>query len=173
MNVAQNPAVQSLFPGVRYNDPKAAIAWLTSVLGFEEHVAYADDAGNIVHAELKIAGNLLMLGGVKDDPYGKSPAALGGVSGSVYIAFDTPAEIDARYAPRASRQCGDRARNLRHRLWVARLCGARSRGPRLELRNVPSPRRPVTAQTTAPREPSRRAMLYPHADDPKSSQANR
>jgi uncharacterized glyoxalase superfamily protein PhnB len=90
--------VQSIYPAVRYDDAKAAIAWLTSVLGFEEHVVYTGEDGSIAHAELKLAGNLIMLGNVKNDVYGKSPKTLGGASGTVYIALDTPAEIDACYA---------------------------------------------------------------------------
>ncbi len=90
--------MQRIYPSVRYNDAKAAIAWLKSALGFEEHVIYLGEDDSVAHAQLALGGNLIMLGSVKDDPYGKSPASLGGVTGGVYIAFDTPAEIDACYA---------------------------------------------------------------------------
>lgn len=98
MNTTQTQTMQSIYPAVRYNDAKAAIAWLKSALGFEEHVVYPGEAESIAHAELKLGGNLIMLGSVKDDDYGKSPKSLGGVTGSVYIAFDTPTEVDAAYA---------------------------------------------------------------------------
>jgi uncharacterized glyoxalase superfamily protein PhnB len=38
-----------------------------------------------------------MLGSAKDDPYGKSPKSLGGVTGGVYIALGSRAEVDAGY----------------------------------------------------------------------------
>jgi len=90
--------VQTVYPSVRYNDAKAAIAWLTSALGFEEKEVYEGDGDTIAHAELQLAGNLIMLGSVKDDPYGTSPKNLGGVTGGIYIALDSDAEVDAAYA---------------------------------------------------------------------------
>lgn len=98
MNTTHTKTLQSIYPAVRYDDARAAIAWLKSALGFEEYVVYPGDGESIAHAELKLGGNLIMLGNVKDDAYGKSPKSLGGVTGVVYIAFDTPAEIDAAYA---------------------------------------------------------------------------
>ncbi len=90
--------MQTVYPSVRYNDAKAAIAWLTSALGFEEKEVYEGDGDTIAHAELQLAGNLIMLGSVKDDPYGTSPKNLGGVTGGIYIALDSDAEVDAAYA---------------------------------------------------------------------------
>jgi uncharacterized glyoxalase superfamily protein PhnB len=90
--------VQSIYPTLRYKDAKAAIAWLTSALGFQEYVVYPGEGDAIAHAELALAGNLIMLGSVKDDPYGKSPADLGGATGGIYIALETAAEIDAACA---------------------------------------------------------------------------
>lgn len=90
--------VQSVYPSVRYDDAAAAIGWLKRALGFEEHEVCTADDGSVVHAELKLAGNLIMLGSVKDDPYGKSPQSLGGVTGGVYIALESPEAVDAAYA---------------------------------------------------------------------------
>ena len=90
--------MQTVYPSVRYNDAKAAIAWLTSALGFEEKEVYEGDGDTIAHAELQLAGNLIILGSVKDDPYGTSPKNLGGVTGGIYIALDSDAEVDAAYA---------------------------------------------------------------------------
>lgn len=90
--------MQSVYPCVRYNDAKAAISWLKSVLGFEQQEVYLGEGDSIAHAELKLGGNLIMLGSVKDDPYGKSPKSLGGTTGGVYIALASPAEVDACYA---------------------------------------------------------------------------
>ena len=98
METTQNRSAQCIYPAVRYRDPKAAIAWLKSALDFEEIVAYPDDRGSIAHAELSVNGNLIMLGSVKDDMFGKSPRELGGVTGVTYIALDAPADVDRGYA---------------------------------------------------------------------------
>ena len=90
--------MQTIYSALRYNDAKAAIAWLKSVLGFEEQEVYAGDGDTIAHAQLRLAGNLIMLGSVKDDGYATSPKKLGGVTGGIYIALDSAADVDAGYA---------------------------------------------------------------------------
>ena len=97
MTTTQTQKAQSIYPAVRYDDPRAAIEWLKSALGFEEHVVYPGEGDSIAHAELKLGGDLIMLGSAKDDPYGSSPKRLGGATATVYIAFDSPAEVDAHY----------------------------------------------------------------------------
>ncbi len=90
MNTHTEPTgTQSIYAAIRYADAKGAIAWLKSALGFEEHVVYPGEGDSIAHAELKLAGNLIMLGSLKDDASGKS---------TIYIALHTPAEVDAAYA---------------------------------------------------------------------------
>jgi uncharacterized glyoxalase superfamily protein PhnB len=100
MNTPQTKTqtAQRIYPAIRYQNAKAAIAWLTSVLGFEAHEVCPGEGESIAHAELKLGGNLIMLGSVKDDAFARSPKDLGGATASIYIALDTPAEIDARYA---------------------------------------------------------------------------
>ncbi len=90
--------VQTIYPSVRYNEAKAAIAWLKAALGFEEQEVYAGDGDTIAHAQLRLAGNLIMLGSVKNDQHGTSPKNLGGVTGGIYIALDTDAAVDTVYA---------------------------------------------------------------------------
>ena len=85
----QTTTAQTIYPAIRYRDAKAAIVWLTSVLGFREHTVYAADNGRIEHAELELAGTLIMLGTLKDDPAS---------SNLVYIALDDPSAVDACYA---------------------------------------------------------------------------
>ena len=89
---------QRIYPALRYDDAKAAIEWLVSVLGFEQHVVYAGEGDTVAHAQLNLGGSLIMLGSVKDGAYGRSPKALGDVTGTVYIALDTAAEVDALHA---------------------------------------------------------------------------
>lgn len=84
-----------LYPAIKYRDARAAIAWLTSVLGFEEHAVFADDAGSVVHAELRLGDGIVMVETRKSPP---SPLdeALGRSPGPqvTYVAVD---DIDARY----------------------------------------------------------------------------
>lgn len=87
---------QTIYPALRYRDAKAAIEWLER-LGFEAHLVCPGDGDTIAHAELKVAGHLVMLGSVKDDPFAKSPLDFGGTSSAVYVALDSPSEVDAWY----------------------------------------------------------------------------
>jgi len=98
MNTTQTQTLQSIYPVFRYDDALAAIAWLKSALGFEEQVVYRGEGETVAHAQLSLAGNLIMLGSVRPDTNGKSPQTLGGFTGGIYIAFATPAEVDGLYA---------------------------------------------------------------------------
>jgi uncharacterized glyoxalase superfamily protein PhnB len=97
MDTTHTMTTQSIYPAIRYRDAKAAISWLTTVLGFEEHVVYPGDGDSIAHAELKLAGNLIMLGSIKDDSFVQSPRDLGGITASIYIGLESAAAVDARY----------------------------------------------------------------------------
>lgn len=90
--------VQTIYPFVRYNDAKAAIAWLKSALGFEEKEVCAGEGDTIAHAELALAGSLIMLGSVKDDASARSPNSLGGITGGIYIALDSDAMVDTAHS---------------------------------------------------------------------------
>jgi uncharacterized glyoxalase superfamily protein PhnB len=58
---------QNIFPTFRYEDAKAAIAWLRDTVGFEELSIHEGDGGTIEHAELAIAGNVIMLGSARSE----------------------------------------------------------------------------------------------------------
>ena len=53
---------QNIFPTFRYQDARAAIDWLKETAGFEERMVHEGEGGTIDHAELVIAGNVIMLG---------------------------------------------------------------------------------------------------------------
>ena len=92
---------QTIFPAVRYVDPRAAIAWLGRAFGAETHVMYDDDGGDVAHAEVRIAGNLVMLGTSRtDDPYPvRSPRVSGGtITASLYVVLADAAAVDAMHA---------------------------------------------------------------------------
>lgn len=53
----------AVIPSILYSDANAGIAWLTSVLGFREHVVYRGKDGVVEHAELLFGdAGMVMLG---------------------------------------------------------------------------------------------------------------
>ncbi len=57
-----------LIAATRYPDCEAALAFLTEALGLAEHAVYRDEAGGIVHAELRLGTGIFMFG--PDDAQG-------------------------------------------------------------------------------------------------------
>jgi uncharacterized glyoxalase superfamily protein PhnB len=83
----------SIHPTLRYDDARAAIAFLTGALGFvEQHVTTADD-GSIGHAELSFGDGVVMLGtrATPADPFDTGRAV-------VYLALDSAEAVDAHHA---------------------------------------------------------------------------
>ena len=74
----------SVFPTLRYRDPKAAVEFLERAFGFERHAVHESPDGSIEHAELRHGDGMIMLGGVRDTEYGRVAPPPG--SGSTYIA---------------------------------------------------------------------------------------
>lgn len=81
-----------LFPAIKYDDAPMALNWLKSAFGFEPHAVHKDDAGNIVHAEMKKGEAMIMFGG-KQPPDKANPWCTEPVG--VYVCVD---DIDAHYA---------------------------------------------------------------------------
>jgi uncharacterized glyoxalase superfamily protein PhnB len=82
----------SIHPAIRYQDPHAAIEFLTTALGFTANAVHEDDDGQVAHAELGIAGGVIMIGTIgKGDTREDRTAG----NASVYIALD---DVEARYA---------------------------------------------------------------------------
>ncbi len=81
---------------VVYRDDRAALEWLEKAFGFETALVITDDAGAIVHAEMKYRGALVMIARefMAD---AKSPASLGGRNTQMlHVHVDT--DIDAHCA---------------------------------------------------------------------------
>jgi uncharacterized glyoxalase superfamily protein PhnB len=88
-----NPPV-GVWPVFRYRDAKAAIEFLTNVLGFERTALYTDDedSDQVMHAELRWPlGGGIMLGSERESSEWPSKAG----QGSTYVVTDDP---DALYA---------------------------------------------------------------------------
>lgn len=64
-----------IVPGIRYADADAAVEFLKSVLGFEEHNVYRDDQGKVGHAELRLGASpsagVIMVAPALDSPWGR------------------------------------------------------------------------------------------------------
>jgi uncharacterized glyoxalase superfamily protein PhnB len=92
---------QSIFPTLRYRDAHAAIDWLERAFGAERTEVH-EDGGRVVHAEVRIEGDLVMIGSEAEN------AAPAPGSSSVYVAIADP---DAHHA-RAVAAGGEITREL-------------------------------------------------------------
>ncbi|MGH7580418.1 MAG: VOC family protein [Gemmatimonadales bacterium] len=52
----------NVFPGLRYRDEHAAMAWLERAFGFARHALFTDDDGDVVHAEMRLGPGIVMIG---------------------------------------------------------------------------------------------------------------
>jgi uncharacterized glyoxalase superfamily protein PhnB len=64
----------TIIPTLRYRDASAAINWLCTAFGFEEHLVVPGEDGRIEHAQLTFGNGMIMLGSVRDDALGKLQA---------------------------------------------------------------------------------------------------
>jgi uncharacterized glyoxalase superfamily protein PhnB len=79
----------TLIPALVYRDPRAALAWLEKVFGFETVMLIEDPSGEIAHSEMRIGDTLIMVGQEWDEDH-KSPSSLGGKNTqSLHIHIDT------------------------------------------------------------------------------------
>lgn len=96
MTEESTPAIGEVtaYASARYADPDAAIAWLHDALGFETQELVRDEAGAVVHAEVRLGGAIVMLSiaGVGREPFRSLPAG----AGIVYIAVENPDALHDR-----------------------------------------------------------------------------
>lgn len=84
-----------VWPAFRYRDAKAAIEFLTTVLGFESTAVHtdADNSDRVSHAELRWPlGGGIMLGSERESPDWPSRAG----QGSTYVVTDDPDTLYAK-----------------------------------------------------------------------------
>jgi uncharacterized glyoxalase superfamily protein PhnB len=90
---------QTIYPAVRYLDAHVAIEWLERAFGAERHVVYDTPDGKVAHAQVRIAGNLIMLGDNQSSDYPvRSPQEAGAATGGFYIVLPDAAAVDAMHA---------------------------------------------------------------------------
>jgi uncharacterized glyoxalase superfamily protein PhnB len=82
---------QAIYPGLRYADAEAAIAFLGEAFGFEEREVHRGEGGVVVHALLALEGNLVMLGQHDGGAWlGGEPPRPGVGQVGLYIALADP-----------------------------------------------------------------------------------
>lgn len=90
-----------------YQDPQAALAWLSAAFGFETTVLLTDSEGRLAHAEMELSGVRLGVageweGGVLGPARMRSPATLAG-QGTQFCRIELPPQIDIdQHCERAS-----------------------------------------------------------------------
>jgi PhnB protein len=80
------PGFHTITASLTVRNGAEAIEFYKKALGAEERMRMTDPDGKITHAELKIGDSIIFL---NDEVMGcKSPEALGGISGSLYLYVD-------------------------------------------------------------------------------------
>jgi uncharacterized glyoxalase superfamily protein PhnB len=98
MNTLAKTTRATVIPCLRYRDAPAAIKWLCSTFGFEEHLVVPNPDGTIAHAQLSFGNGMIMLGSVVDSEYGrliKQPDEIGGAE--TQSAYVIVTDADAIY----------------------------------------------------------------------------
>ena len=102
MSEKSNKLGGRVVPSFRYRDAPGAIAWLCRAFGFEEQLVVPGENDTIVHAQLLLGNDMIMLGSANShggnayDEAVRPPSELGGrVSGGSYIIVE---DADAHHA---------------------------------------------------------------------------
>ena len=82
--------MQTIFPILRYNDARAAIRWLCSAFGFVESFSVPESGLYVRHAQLKLGGNLIMVGTVRPDDGIASPQVIGSATQMLAVYVEDP-----------------------------------------------------------------------------------
>ncbi|MBA3401200.1 MAG: VOC family protein [Actinobacteria bacterium] len=86
----------NIIPFLTYEDAPAALDWLTEAFGFERMEVHEGEGGTIVHAEMRFADGVIMLGSAGKNNLGmKTAKELGAVNLGVYSIVDDG--LDAHY----------------------------------------------------------------------------
>lgn len=89
-----SPRMHRITPYLLYEDATEAVGWLCRAFGFRERSAHRDATGRVMHAELTLGDDGLLLLGQPPAPY-KNPKHLGAKTQSLYVFVD---DVDAHCA---------------------------------------------------------------------------
>ena len=83
-----------VYPCLAYRDPAAAIAFLQRAFGFSPLLSVPDENGGIMHAEVSLGDEVVMLGAAKPELGWVSPLDLPAMNATVCFFID---DVDAHY----------------------------------------------------------------------------
>jgi len=83
----------TLIAAVCYQDPRVALGWLERAFGFETVMLIEDEAGSLVHSEMRHGEALIMVGAEWSDDH-RSPKSLGGKNTQT-THIEIAADVDA------------------------------------------------------------------------------
>ena len=84
----------NVIPFLHYDDPAAAVEWLSAAFGFECTQVDRGENGRIAHAELRFEDGMVMLGSAGDNGFGmKTARELGAVTQGVYLIVDPGIDV--------------------------------------------------------------------------------
>lgn len=86
---------QSIVPILRYEDARAAIEWLGAAFGFVELFSVPNSGPVVRHAQLRLGGDVIMLGSVRPDDGLASPRSAGISTQALYAYVE---DLDAHHA---------------------------------------------------------------------------
>jgi uncharacterized glyoxalase superfamily protein PhnB len=86
--------MQSLFPILRYEDCRAAIAFLVERFGFTVSFSVPEDGPVVRHAQLRLGDAVLMVGSVRPGEALASPRTLGKATQGLVVWVD---DVDGHY----------------------------------------------------------------------------
>lgn len=91
----------ALISALCYRDPKAALAFLEAAFGFELVMLIEDDAGALVHSEMRFGDSAIMIGNEWSE-HTVSPASVGArTTQTVHLHIDTDVDAHCERARRA------------------------------------------------------------------------
>jgi len=98
--------MQTIFPLLRYNDARAALAWLCAAFGFREVFAVPESGPHVRHAQLQLGTNIMMLGSVRPNDGMSTPHEAGtATQGLCVYVEDVAAHYERALAAGAEIAC--------------------------------------------------------------------
>jgi uncharacterized glyoxalase superfamily protein PhnB len=83
-------------PNLYYDDPAAALEWLSKAFGLETRMSMPGPDGSIMHAEMQVADSVIMLSPTSANEAWKSPRSLqGSVTQGLYVYVD---DVNAHFS---------------------------------------------------------------------------
>ncbi|RKN50694.1 VOC family protein [Micromonospora endolithica] len=84
--------MRTVYPVLRYTDPRSAIEWLRAAFGFTAHAVHEAPDGTVAHAELVFGTGMIMLG--PRPAAASAPVRAADDDYVVYVAVD---DLDAHH----------------------------------------------------------------------------